>query len=261
MLRIESGEESGRLAEVRIRPASERDNQPGVIVSAEIAETAKTCASLAHDVTWMLQLDRDFSDFYVLSREDPHLAHVEPEAKGRILRSPTLFEDVVKTILTTNTSWRGTRRMVSALVTQLGSPLPNAPDRHAFPTPNQIAAVDEELLREETKLGYRAPHILNLAQDVTSGRLDLEALKDITLPTDEVRASLLAIKGVGPYAAASLLALLGRFDHVPVDSWARAMVSKHLYDGEPVTQAQVRGAFARWGRWKALAYWFWKWDA
>jgi 3-methyladenine DNA glycosylase/8-oxoguanine DNA glycosylase len=209
----------------------------------------------------MLQLDRDLSAFYALAREEPHLAHVEQAAKGRILRSPTLFEDTVKTILTTNTSWGGTRRMTGALVAQLGSPLPGDPEHRAFPTPRQIASVDEAFLREETKLGYRAPRVLGLAQDVASGRVDLEGLKDESLPTDEVRGALLAIKGVGPYAAASLLALLGRFDDVPVDSWARAQVSKHLYDGEPVTKAQVRRAFARWGKWRALAYWFWNWDA
>ena len=37
-----------------------------------------------------------------------------------MVRSPTVFEDVVKTICTTNTSWGGTTRMVNALVEHLG---------------------------------------------------------------------------------------------------------------------------------------------
>ena len=261
VLRIGAGQGADSITEVCIRPTTGRNTLPGVVVTAPMLETAQTRAALSHDVTWMLQLKRDLSDFYELTRSEPHLAQVEAEAKGRILRSPTLFEDVVKTILTTNTSWQGTLRMTRALVTHVGTPLPAKPDRRAFPTPAQIAAVDEAFLRDTTKLGYRAPRILALARDVVAGRIDLEDLKDGNRPTDEVREALLAIKGVGPYAAASLLALLEHFDDVPVDSWARTRVSKHRYDGEPVTQAQVRDAFANWGPWKALAYWFWDWDA
>jgi 3-methyladenine DNA glycosylase/8-oxoguanine DNA glycosylase len=261
VLRLGDGQGPDSIAEVCIRPTTGQDAPPGVVVTTTMPETVQTRTALTRDVTWMLQLRHDLSDFYELTRDEPHLAHVEAEAKGRILRSPTLFEDVVKTILTTNTSWQGTLRMTNALVTHLGTPLPAKPARRAFPTPGQIAAVDEAFLRDTTKLGYRAPRILALARDVVAHRIDLEALKADDRPTSEVREALLAIKGVGPYAAASLLALLGRFDDVPVDSWARTLVSKHRYDGEPVTPAQVRDAFADWGPWKALAYWFWDWNA
>jgi 3-methyladenine DNA glycosylase/8-oxoguanine DNA glycosylase len=70
----------------------------------------------------------------------------------------------------------------------------------------------------------------------------------------------LAIKGVGAYAAANLLMLLGRYDFVPVDSWALKMVSHEWHDDEPVSQAEVEAAFERWGAWKGLAYWFWDWS-
>lgn len=260
VLRINPKGTHDAIADVTIRPTPDDASPRGVIVTTDLPDSHLLREAVARDVTWMLQLDRDLSDFYARAREEPHLAHVEPEAKGRILRSPTLFEDVVKTILTTNTSWSGTLRMTEALVSQLGTPLSEDPTSRAFPTPAQVAAVDEDFLRGQTKLGYRAPRVLTLAQDILKGRLDLEALKDESLPTDQVREALLAIKGVGPYAAASLLALLGRFEDVPIDSWARTLVSRHLYDGEPVTKAQVREVFSRWGRWKALAYWFWNWD-
>jgi len=84
-------------------------------------------------VEWMLGLDQDLSAFYALARHEPKLAQVEERAQGRLLRCPALFEDIVKTILTTNTSWAGTIRMVEALVSQFGDPLPADPTRHAFP--------------------------------------------------------------------------------------------------------------------------------
>ena len=80
------------------------------------------------------------------------------------------------------------------------------------------------------------------------------------MPTLELRKHLLALKGVGEYAAAHLLVLLGRYDFVPVDSWAVTVVSHEWHGGEPVGKAEVEAAFEPWGEWKGLAYWFWDWD-
>ena len=110
------------------------------------------------------------------------------------------------------------------------------------------------------RLGYRSPYVLKLARSVASGVLALESLKTADIPTTQLRQRLLAIKGVGDYAAANLLMLLGRYDFVPVDSWAVKMVSHEWYGGEPVGRAEVEAAFERWGEWKGLAYWFWDWS-
>jgi 3-methyladenine DNA glycosylase/8-oxoguanine DNA glycosylase len=134
------------------------------------------------------------------------------------------------------------------------------PARHAFPAPEQLASQDEATLRAEAGLGYRAPYVLQLAREVASGELDLEALKNPSLPTEAVRRRLLAIKGVGDYAAANLLMLLGRYEYLPVDSWALKMVSKEWFGGEPVGRVEVEAAFAAWGVWQGLAYWLWDWS-
>ena len=102
--------------------------------------------------------------------------------------------------------------------------------------------------------------MLELAQDVASGDLDLEALRATSDPTEQVRADLLDIKGVGAYSAANLLILLGRYAYIPVDSWARKLVAHEWHDAEPVGDAEVEAAFERWGEWKGLAYWFWDWS-
>jgi len=54
-----------------------------------------------------------------------------------MLRAPTVFEDVVKTICTTNTAWSGTRKMTSALVENLGVAAPGG--GHTFPTAQAMA--------------------------------------------------------------------------------------------------------------------------
>ena len=211
-------------------------------------------------LAWMLGLEQDFSEFYALAQAEPKLQKAAASAQGRILRSPTLFEDVLKTILTTNTLWAATIRMDRNLVTQFGEPLPADPSLQAFPTPEMLAKTDEATLRQQTRLGYRAPYVLGLAQAVASGSLDLEALKDPGLSTADLRKALLAIKGIGPYAAANLLMLLGHYDDLPVDSWALKVVSYEWYDGQPVGRKEVEAAFEKWGAYKGLAYWMWDWS-
>ena len=215
---------------------------------------------IADKVIWMFGLQMDFSEFYALARREPKLAQAEAKAQGRLLRSPTLFEDVVKTILTTNTLWSATRRMTANLVNQFGEPLPSDSTRHAFPTPNRLAAATPEQLRLETRLGYRAPYIHELAVHLASGELDLEVLKISALPTPDLRKLLMKIKGIGPYASANLLMILGRYDFLTIDSWALKMVSHEWHDGGPVSPIDVEKRFEKWGKWKGLAYWFWDWS-
>lgn len=232
----------------------------GVEVSVESPLDYTQLPEISNQVTWMLGLDQDLSEFYRAALDEPKLAHIEGQGRGRILRSPTLFEDTVKTILTTNTAWSGTIRMAEALVSQFGAPLPTEPSRCAFPSPERLAASDEETLRNQARLGYRASYVLSLARNVASGELDLEGFRNSTLSTTELRKQLLAIKGVGDYAAANLLILLGRYDFVPVDSWALRVVSHEWYDGRPIGRQEVEAAFEPWGAFKGLAYWFWEWS-
>ena len=250
-----------RLASGRVTELTLAADGAGVRATSADDLSAAEQAEIAATVTWMLGLDQDLSPFYEAAQHEPKLAAAAAGAKGRILRSATLFEDVLKTILTTNTAWSSTKRMVANVVNLFGDPLPADPARRAFPAPASIAASDEATLRQEARLGYRAPAVLELAQRVAAGALDLEALRTTDLPTPELRKRLLAIKGVGPYAAANLLMLLGRYDAIPIDSWALTVVSKEFHGGAPVGPAEVEAAFARWGQFKGLAYWFWEYTS
>ena len=221
-------------------------------------------------VTWMFGLDMDFSDFYAASRYEPKLARAKKQALGRVLRSPTLFEDVIKTIFTTNTLWAATRTMTHKLVDEFGASLSSAGrvvssdsetllETKAFPTPEAIAASSPETIKEKIRVGYRAPAVHELAVRVASRKYDLEALKHSALPTLELRSELMTIKGIGPYAAANLLMILGRHDFIPIDSYALKMVSHGWYKGNPITAKEVEKRFEKWGAYKGLAFWFWDW--
>jgi 3-methyladenine DNA glycosylase/8-oxoguanine DNA glycosylase len=217
-------------------------------------------AELSQNITWMLALEQDFTEFYALARNEPKLARMVERKAGGVLRSPTLFEDIIRTILTTNTLWKHTLRMCRELTTRYGDYLPCEPELHAFPTPVRLAQIDEPSLRDQCRMGYRAPYVAELSNRVASGELDLETLKTSALSTSELRKELMTIKGVGGYAAANLLMLLGRYDYVPVDTWALKVVSNEFFGGEKITPKQVLETFAPWGKWQGLVYWFWDWS-
>ena len=221
--------------------------------------SAEEQSELIPTVTWMLGLDQDFTEFYTLASQEPKLARMVERRAGRVLRSPTMFEDVIRTLLTTNTLWKHTLRMCRELPTRYGEPLPGGSEQYTFPTPQRLAQVDEIALREQCRMGYRAPYVNELSCRVASGELDLDAFKTSTLPTLELRKELMSIKGVGGYAAATLLMLLRRYDYVPVDSWALKVVSNEFFGGEKITPKQVLSTFEKWGKWQGLVYWFWDW--
>jgi 3-methyladenine DNA glycosylase/8-oxoguanine DNA glycosylase len=247
-----------RLSNGRVIELNMRDAGDGVTVETDKLDKNER-KEVADKVTWMFGLDMDFSRFYAASRGEPKLALAKKRALGRVLRSPTLFEDVIKTILTTNTLWGATKNMTLKLVNEFGEPLPEDATRKSFPTPEAIAASSPEILKEKIRVGYRAPAIHQLADRIASGTFDLEALKKSELPTLELRKELLTINGVGPYAAANLLLILGRSDFIPVDSWALKLVSHEWYRGKPITGKEVEKRFEKWGEFKGLAFWFWDW--
>jgi len=248
-----------RLSNGRVIDLRFREGVDGVSVETEKLDRAER-REVRDKAQWMFGLDMDFSLFYAASRQEPKLAHAKKLARGRLLRSPTVFEDVIKTILTTNTLWAATRNMTLKLVNEFGEKLPHDPDRRAFPTPEAIAASSPGFLKEKIRVGYRAPAIYQLAAQVASGALDLEVLKTSSPPTLELRKQLLTLNGVGPYAAANLLLLLGRHDFIPIDSYALKSVSNEWYRGKPITAKEVEKHFERWGEFKGLAYWFWDWE-
>jgi 3-methyladenine DNA glycosylase/8-oxoguanine DNA glycosylase len=248
-----------QLGSGRVLALSLSGNSHGVEVQLKAQLRKDEANEVAAKVMWMFGLDLDFTAFYALADEEPRLAHVRSQAMGRWLRSPSLWEDVVKVMMTTNIQWGGTKRLVAAIVNQFGEPLANDSERKAFPSPAAIARRDESTLRG-LGLGYRASYLLRLAKDVASGKTDLNALKDGTRSTDDVRRDLLKLPGLGPYAAATLLGLLARYDFIGVDSEAVKLVSQGFYGGKPIGEKEVNAVFARWGQYKSLAYWFWDWD-
>jgi 3-methyladenine DNA glycosylase/8-oxoguanine DNA glycosylase len=202
----------------------------------------------------MLNLDEDLSGFYNVALADPELSWAAAGA-GRMLRSPTVFEDVVKTICTTNCAWSATVRMTRALVEHLGEPSAGAQGR-AFPTPRAMAEAPESFYRDIVRAGYRGAYLRALAAGVVEGRIELESLRDPSQEEardDEVAARLLALPGIGPYAAAHVMMLLGRHSRLILDSWTRPKYAR--LNGRRASDRTIERRFRPYGRYAGLAFW------
>jgi 3-methyladenine DNA glycosylase/8-oxoguanine DNA glycosylase len=125
----------------------------------------------------------------------------------------------------------------------------------AFPEP-EIVAHDTEVDLRTLGLGYRAAALRRLAEQFAAGDLPRDAAEWAVLPTPELRSRLLALRGIGPYAAANLLMLLGHYDHLAIDSWLRRAVRHAWFAGASVTDREIEAAFEPFGPWRALVYWF-----
>ncbi len=204
-------------------------------------------------VKHVLRMDDDLSDFYSHTRSDELMTWVTQLNGGRLLRSPTVWEDLVKSICTTNCSWGLTRKMVENLVEKLGSSTVDG--IRAFPTPGEMASVSVDFYRDEIRAGYRSPYLVELANSVASGKLDPESWLNSNLPTSDLKKEIKRVKGVGDYAAENLLKLLGRYDGLALDSWLRAKFYERHNEGNKCPDKEIELHYSRFGDWRGLAIW------
>jgi len=242
----------------RVSISAGRRGYAGIDVAGPAPATAAREAIL-ETAARVLHLDHDLSAFYAIAADDPQLSWAATGA-GRMLRSPTVFEDVVKTLCTTNCSWGLTVTMVNALVADLGDRALGERDplHSAFPTPDVMAAQDETFYREVVRSGYRARRFLELAELQATGAIDLEALGAASrdeIPDEEVERQLLALPGIGPYAAAHVMMTIGRNSKLILDSWTRPKYKRVTRARRQPADAQIIKRFRRYGPEAGLAFW------
>jgi len=195
----------------------------------------------------VFDLRANLSSFHSLCAGDPRFAWIARRGAGRILRAPTLFEDAVKVLATTNCTWGLTKVMVSNLIARYGN-------GGAFPPPAFVAGLSARQI-ESLKLGYRAPYLAAFADRVASGALDLARWEDLARPDADVEKEIRAERGFGPYAADTLGRLLGRHGKLGLDSWSRKKVSTLRFRGRNVSDARVARLYAPFGAHAGLAFW------
>ena len=120
-----------------------------------------------------------------------------------------------------------------------------------------MAEAPESFYRDVVRAGYRGAYLIALARSVADGELDLEALARATpeeLSDADLEERLLALPGVGPYAAAHIMMTIGRNSRLILDSWTRPTYAR-LIGKKTVGDAQIERRFRRYGEHAGLAFW------
>ena len=213
----------------------------------------KSVEKVVKDVRHMLRLDDDMAAFYKTMKATPDFEWVSEQGAGRLLRAPSVFEDLVKMICTTNCSWSLTKKMVTGLVQSLGRE--SAGGLRTFPTPEAMALMPLKFYVNEVRAGYRSTYLKELADRVASGSLNVEAWLTSPLPTAELVKEMKSVKGVGDYAAENVLKLLGRYDGLALDSWTRAKFFEVRNNGRKATDKKIARYYSGFKEWRGLALW------
>jgi len=212
-------------------------------------ETSEVVSATRH----ILRLDDDLDHFYRATNADLEFEWIARQGAGRMLRSPTVFEDLVKMICTTNCSWALTQKMVTGLVQNLGREAKDG--RRTFPTPEAMALMPEKFYVNEVRAGYRAPYLKELADRVASATLNVEEWLTSPLSTADLVKQIKSVKGAGDYAAENLLRLLGRYDGLALDSWTRAKFFKVRNNGRKASDKKIARYYSRFKEWRGLVLW------
>jgi N-glycosylase/DNA lyase len=230
---------------------SNRKGALKLLVSRQINERAAN--KIIRDVRHMFRLDDDLKPFYQVISTEPEFAWIAEQGAGRLLRSPTVFEDLVKMICTTNCSWALTQKMVTSLVNELGTASDDG--RKSFPAAEVMARESTAFYRDKIRSGYRAPYLKELAQRVASGELDVESWLSSNASLTDLLKEMKSVKGVGNYAAENVLKLIGRYDGLALDSWTRSKFATMRNHGRAANDKKILRFYARFNSWRGLVLW------
>ncbi|KAE8007850.1 hypothetical protein FH972_004413 [Carpinus fangiana] len=131
-----------------------------------------------------------------------------------------------------------------------------------FPSPGELANLDESFLRTRCNLGYRAGRILKLAQSIVEGRIQLTQLEEVCQGAslsnyNKLADQLKGIDGFGPFTCANVLMCMGFYHVIPTDS----ETIRHLRQvyarksNSQTVQRDVEYIYGKYAPFQFLAYW------
>lgn len=238
-----------------------RGRGTGLVVRCARTLSRPERAAVERAVIRMLRLDVGAADLDAFHRVDPRWRE---SGRGRLFRSPSLFEDIIKTVTSCNVTWPSTIQMNLRLCEVLGRK-DTATNARAFPTEAAVAAARPAALRARCRVGYRDSRIVELARlfrtSPRHGGIDAEWCEDPATPDEALHQRLLDLPGIGPYAAANIMQLLGRYARLPLDSESIRHGRNVLGFRGSAAQVmrRVHKHFAPFGAHAFLSYWFEIW--
>lgn len=136
-----------------------------------------------------------------------------------------------------------------------------------FPSPRELASLDEGFLAKRCNLGYRAGRIVKLSQGIVEGRINLSQLEEICdtqclSSYADLTERLRQIDGFGPFTCANVLMCMGFYHAIPTDSETiRHLKQVHGKNSTIQTaQSDVEDIYGQYAPLQFLAYWAELWN-
>lgn len=212
-------------------------------------------SSARAQITRMLCLDTPHDEIKAFHKVDPRW---KKSGVGRLFRSPTLFEDVIKTVTSCNVTWPSTVNMNRRLCEVCGRKSPSGVP--GFPTAKKLARTRVGTLRGRCRVGYRDQRIIDLAKLFARGAIDEQWVQE-TGSDDEVFKFLVTLPGIGPYAAGNIMQLMGRYSRLALDTesirHAKAVLNMTGTDNQ--LMKELAAHYEPFGDHKFRSYWFEVW--
>ncbi len=245
---------------VRIRQTSE-------VVEFQCALSSPS--DMAVRLASYFRLDDDIEAIYAdITRNDEKMAAIVKRYRGLRLLRQEPWECLVSYICSASNSVEATQRNVEDISEAFGSKVAlNGCQRYTFPSPTELALAGEEKLRE-LKLGLstRAHNIHRIAESVSDGSLDLEAL--LSMPGPDAIRALRKHRGIGTRTAHCIaLFSLEKLDSFPVDRWVELALIQLYFPWQqiPASRKLMEWARSHYGPHTGYAslylyYWSRRWD-
>jgi DNA-3-methyladenine glycosylase II len=204
----------------------------------------------------LLGLRIDLTEFYQFAAQQRHLGPLAQRFRGmKPPRFATVFEGVINAIACQQLTLTVGVHLLNRLAVACGAAFGEGDETvHAFPRPEDLAGVSPAALRQFGFSRQKGQAMIELAQSVAEGRVDLEGLA--ALPDDEVIGHLRELRGVGRWTTEyTLLRGLGRVDVFPGDDvGARNNLERWLQLRKPLDYEGVRRVLAGWDGYAGLVY-------
>jgi len=171
----------------------------------------------------LLGLDDDLGEIHDAITDDERVARAVEEYGGMRVVSDPFFACSVSFIISAQNRIPRIRKLVDDISRELGPRVDGY--GHGFPSPETLASVGEEPLRE-LGLGYRAPYVAESARMVADGEVDPDGVR--ALPYEEAHDAVQELVGVGDKVGdCVLLFSLGFGEAVPLDTWMLRVIEEH----------------------------------
>lgn len=217
------------------------------VVKGEILSVQQTKNELIFKNTSKEKFESEWCEYFDLNtnyheicqtlKSDVHLKNATEEFYGIRILKQDKWETLCSFIISQNNNIPRIMKIINSLCENFGEKI--ADGAYSFPTAEKIASLTLDEIGI-IKSGFRGKYILDAAQKIASGEIDLNEIENMNL--QETEQTLMKIKGVGPKVAACV-ALFGfyKVDAFPIDVWVKKIMSELYPDGLPACTKGIEG--------------------